>query len=108
MFQPGCSFSSCTPRSLILSATITFMSPVVSSGFFPRSLNNQSSEPLAHCQISTAHAAPSSANHSFAADFLVCHIPYHDEPQLSLAEKIQKDLVDAMRAEDDLPTPCLR
>jgi len=33
MFHPGCSFSSCTPRSLILSATMTFMSPVVSRGF---------------------------------------------------------------------------
>ncbi len=41
MFQPGCSFSSCRPRSLILSATITFMSPVVSRRFFPRSASNQ-------------------------------------------------------------------
>src|SRR5260370_431084 len=108
MFQPGCSFSSCTPRSLILSATITFMSLAVSSGFFPRSLNNQSSEPLAHCQISTAHAAPSSANHSFAADFLVCYIQWREEPQMSLVEKIQKDLVDAMRAKEELRLSVLR
>src|SRR5260370_41978368 len=108
MFQPGCFFISCTTRSLILSSTITSMSLDVARGFFPRSLNNQSSEPLAHCQISTAHAAPSSANHSFAADFLVCYIQWREEPQMSLVEKIQKALVDAMRAKEELRLSVLR
>src|SRR6266852_5898149 len=49
-----------------------------------------------------------SANHSFAADFPVCYIQWREEPQMSLAEKIQKDLVDAMRAKDELRLSVLR
>src|SRR5258707_1844881 len=48
------------------------------------------------------------ANHSFAADFLVCYIHWREEPQMSLAEKIQKDLVDAMRAREELRLSVLR
>jgi len=50
----------------------------------------------------------SSANHSFAADFPVCYIQWHEEPEMSLAEKIQKDLVDAMRAREELRLSVLR
>src|SRR5260370_40803618 len=48
------------------------------------------------------------ANHSFASDFLVCYIHGREEPQMSLAEKIQKDLVDAMRAREELRLSVLR
>src|SRR6266851_6395887 len=48
------------------------------------------------------------ANHSFAADFPVCYIQLREEPQMSLAEKIQKDLVEAMRAKDELRLSVLR
>src|SRR5258708_13502080 len=48
------------------------------------------------------------ANHSFAADFPVCYIQWREEPQMSLAEKIQKDLVDAMRAKEELRLSVLR
>src|SRR5260370_20247386 len=48
------------------------------------------------------------ANHSFAADFLVCYIQWREEPKMSLAEKIQKDLVDAMRAKEELRLSVLR
>ena len=48
------------------------------------------------------------AYHSFAADFLVCYIHWREEPQMSLAEKIQKDLVDAMRAKEELRLSVLR
>src|SRR3989475_7041620 len=49
-----------------------------------------------------------SANHSFAADFPVCYIQWREEPKMSLAEKIQKDLVDAMRSKDELRLSVLR
>jgi uncharacterized protein YqeY len=48
------------------------------------------------------------ANHSFATDFPVCYIQWREEPQMSLAEKIQKDLVDAMRAKEELRLSVLR
>src|SRR5437899_11922111 len=48
------------------------------------------------------------ANHSFAADFPVCYIQWREEPKMSLAEKIQKDLVDAMRAKEELRLSVLR
>jgi len=47
-------------------------------------------------------------DHSFAADFPVCYIQGSEEPKMSLAEKIQKDLVDAMRAKDELRLSVLR
>src|SRR5260370_29747104 len=48
------------------------------------------------------------AYHSVAADFVVCYIQWREEPQMSLAEKIQKDLVDAMRAKEELRLSVLR
>jgi uncharacterized protein YqeY len=48
------------------------------------------------------------ANHSFAGDFPVCYIQWREEPPMSLAEKIQKDLVDAMRAKEELRLSVLR
>src|SRR6266851_3802927 len=48
------------------------------------------------------------ANHFFAADFPVCYIQGREEPEMSLAEKIQKDLVDAMRAKEELRLSVLR
>src|SRR5438445_7175498 len=48
------------------------------------------------------------ANHSFAAHLPVCYIQCCEEPEMSLAEKIQKDLVDAMRAKDELRLSVLR
>jgi uncharacterized protein len=47
-------------------------------------------------------------NHSFAADFQVCYIHWREEPEMSLAEKIQKDLVGAMRAKEELRLSVLR
>jgi len=44
----------------------------------------------------------------FASDFLVCYIQWSEELKMSLAEKIQKDLVDAMRARDELKLSVLR
>src|SRR5260370_19034567 len=52
--------------------------------------------------------AQPNANHSFAADFPVCYSHWREEPQMSLAEKIQKDLVDAMRAKEELRLSVLR
>jgi uncharacterized protein YqeY len=40
--------------------------------------------------------------------FLVCYIHCSEELAMSLAEKIQKDLVDAMRAKDELRLSVLR
>jgi uncharacterized protein YqeY len=40
--------------------------------------------------------------------FLVCYIHCSEELTMSLAEKIQKDLVDAMRAKDELRLSVLR
>jgi uncharacterized protein YqeY len=50
---------------------------------------------------------PLRINH-FAADFPVCYIQWHEEPRMSLAERIQKDLVDAMRAKNELRLSVLR
>jgi uncharacterized protein YqeY len=47
-------------------------------------------------------------NHSFAGDFPVCYIQWREELQMSLAERIQKDLVDAMRAKEELRLSVLR
>src|SRR5437870_8832394 len=60
---------------------------------------------MARCQISTAQAA---ARSSFAADFPVCYIQGSEELKMGFAEKIQKDLVDAMRAKDELRLSVLR
>jgi hypothetical protein len=46
--------------------------------------------------------------HSFPSFFAVCYIHSSEESQMSLAEKIQKDLVDAMRAKDELRLSVLR
>jgi uncharacterized protein YqeY len=48
------------------------------------------------------------ANHSFAGVFPVCYIQWREELQMSLAERIQKDLVDAMRAKEELRLSVLR
>src|SRR6267378_8504571 len=57
--QPGCSFSSCTPRSLILSATMTFIRLRHCRRVFPRAVEViQSSGTIARCQITTAAIAP--------------------------------------------------
>ena len=39
---------------------------------------------------------------------MVCYIQYSEDMQMSLAEKIQKDLVDAMRAKEELRLSVLR
>jgi uncharacterized protein YqeY len=54
------------------------------------------------------HCAKFAANHSFAGDFPVCYIQWREELQMSLAERIQKDLVDAMRAKEELRLSVLR
>jgi uncharacterized protein len=50
-------------------------------------------------------AAP---RHSCLSPFLVCYIQGSEELKMSFAEKIQKDLVDAMRAKDELRLSVLR
>src|SRR2546427_6921507 len=47
-------------------------------------------------------------NHSRPPSFPVCYIHCSEELAMSLAEKIQKDLVDAMRAKDELRLSVLR
>jgi uncharacterized protein YqeY len=47
-------------------------------------------------------------NHSWLHAFFVCYIQCSEELAMSLAEKIQKDLVDAMRAKDELRLSVLR
>src|ERR1700674_716683 len=47
-------------------------------------------------------------NQSCLSPFSVCYIQYSKEHEMSLAEKIQKDLVDAMRAKDELRLSVLR
>jgi uncharacterized protein YqeY len=54
------------------------------------------------------YCAKFAANHSFAGDFPVCYIQWREELQMSLAERIQKDLVDAMRAKEELRLSVLR
>jgi uncharacterized protein len=53
-------------------------------------------------------AMQATLSQSFAADFPVCYIQWREEPQMSLAERIQKNLVDAMRAKDELRLSVLR
>jgi uncharacterized protein len=55
----------------------------------------------------TKSAISRRANHSFAVFSAVCYIHLREEP-MSLAEKLQKDLVDAMRAKDELRLSVLR
>jgi uncharacterized protein len=50
----------------------------------------------------------SAPNHSFAANLPVCYIQWREERQMSLAEKIQKDLIEAMRAKEELRLSVLR
>jgi len=50
-------------------------------------------------------AAP---RHSRLSPFLVCYIQGSEELKMSFAEKIQKDLVDAMRSKDELRLSVLR
>src|ERR1700674_5486770 len=47
-------------------------------------------------------------NQSCLSPFSVCYIQCSKEHEMSLAEKIQKDLVDAMRAKDELRLSVLR
>jgi uncharacterized protein YqeY len=47
-------------------------------------------------------------NHSCLCAFSLCYIHCCEELAMSLAEKIQKDLVDAMRAKDELRLSVLR
>jgi uncharacterized protein YqeY len=54
------------------------------------------------------YCAKFAANRSFAGDFPVCYIQWREELQMSLAERIQKDLVDAMRAKEELRLSVLR
>jgi uncharacterized protein len=46
--------------------------------------------------------------HSCLSPFLVCYIQRSEELKMSFAEKIQKDLVDAMRSKDELRLSVLR
>jgi len=50
-------------------------------------------------------AAP---RHSCLSPFLVCYIQGSEDLKMSFAEKIQKDLVDAMRSKDELRLSVLR
>jgi uncharacterized protein YqeY len=50
-------------------------------------------------------AAP---RHSCLSPFLVCYIHSSEELKMSFADKIQKDLVDAMRSKDELRLSVLR
>jgi hypothetical protein len=50
-------------------------------------------------------AAP---RHSCLPPFLVCYIQGSEELKMSFSEKIQKDLVDAMRSKDELRLSVLR
>jgi uncharacterized protein len=46
--------------------------------------------------------------HSCLSPFLVCYIQCSEELKMSFSEKIQKDLVDAMRSKDELRLSVLR
>src|SRR5258708_6030991 len=109
MFHPGCSFSNCTPRSLILSATMTFMRRLVSSSrFFLHGVRDQSYRPAR--ALSNEHRGNRSCGTTSFLTLLSDGLLYSMQrgSEMSLAEKIQKDLVDAMRAKEELRLSVLR
>src|SRR5437016_5858672 len=109
MLQSGCSFSNCAPRSLILSATITFMRLRCVLRVFPAPYKQSKvASPSSAVKYGRRHRAAAQARHSCLSTFMVCYIQGSEELKMSFAEKIQKDLVDAMRAKDELRLSVLR